>query len=415
MSNSNEMKYITLFNNIPVDNEDDNTKMFKDNFVDMFITDLELKKLSPSRYTYYKNLLEKYSKNPETIYKIYKKYNRFKDIKDVEGKYLSQLSFFGEGSREADQIIRDADKIMYENSNYSPEQWATAIDKLKKKPDSGTVGTAPSQQPPQPPQPQQPQQPLGGYKKRLRGGDGIEGYKESKFRNLLKQDYDFKNITNLNQRIYGDTINTRNKTNTNKMKEFDEYMDKYNDGDINNDDIKYRLAQFENDPENPLKQLEITFDDRLVFIIATFFIRYISLILIQWSIDINVIKSFEEGFLYYAIVYLSILWFIIFFVNIDSAFQVDYMNFDNIMNSIRSLFYYFYMGTNGITRLFIHTFLICILLVIPIILNIKKTNEYDDDKKDNILDFEQRKKLMKTLSLFTIYVWILTSIIATKF
>jgi hypothetical protein len=415
MSNSNEMKYITLFNNIPVDNEDDNTKMFKDNFVDMFITDLELKKLSPSRYTYYKNLLEKYSKNPETIYKIYKKYNRFKDIKDVEGKYLSQLSFFGEGSREADQIIRDADKIMYENSNYSPEQWATAIDKLKKKPDSGTVGTVGTVGTAPSPQPQQPQQPLGGYKKRLRGGDGIEGYKESKFRNLLKQDYDFKNITNLNQRIYGDTINTRNKTNTNKMKEFDEYMDKYNDGDINNDDIKYRLAQFENDPENPLKQLEITFDDRLVFIIATFFIRYISLILIQWSIDINVIKSFEEGFLYYAIVYLSILWFIIFFVNIDSAFQVDYMNFDNIMNSIRSLFYYFYMGTNGITRLFIHTFLICILLVIPIILNIKKTNEYDDDKKDNILDFEQRKKLMKTLSLFTIYVWILTSIIATKF
>jgi len=412
MSNSNEMKYITLFNNIPVDNEDDNTKMFKDNFVDMFINDLDLKKLSPSRYTYYKNLLEKYSKNPETIYKIYKKYNRFKDIKDVEGKYLSQLSFFGEGSREADQIIRDADKIIYENSNYSPEQWATAIDKLKKKPDSGTVGTVGTA--PSPPSPQ-PQQPLGGYKKRLRGGDGIEGYKESKFRNLLKQDYDFKNITNLNQRIYGDTINTRNKTNTNKMKEFDEYMDKYNDGDINNDDIKYRLAQFENDPENPLKQLEITFDDRLVFIIATFFIRYISLILIQWSIDINVIKSFEEGFLYYAIVYLSILWFIIFFVNIDSAFQVDYMNFDNIMNSIRSLFYYFYMGTNGITRLFIHTFLICILLVIPIILNIKKTNEYDDDKKDNILDFEQRKKLMKTLSLFTIYVWILTSIIATKF
>lgn len=412
MSKSNEMKYITLFNNIPADNDDDNAKMFKDNFVDMFITDLELKKLSPSRYTYYKNLLEKYNKNPETIYKIYKKYNRFKDIKDVEGKYLGQLSFFGEGSREADKIIRDADKIIYENSNYSPEQWATAIEKLKK-PDSGQAGQAAQTGQQQATQGTSPTK--GGYKKKLRGGEALDGYKESKFRNLLKQDYDFKNITNLNQRIYGDTINTRNNTNTNKMKEFDEYMDKYNDGDINNDEIKYRLAQFENDPENPLKQLEITFDDRLVFIIATFFIRYISLILIQWSIDINVIKSFEEGFLYYAIVYLSILWFIIFFVNIDSAFQVDYMNFDNIMNSIRSLFYYFYMGTNGITRLFIHTFLICILLVIPIILNIKKTNEYDDDKKDNILDFEQRKKLMKTLSLFTIYVWILTSIIATKF
>jgi hypothetical protein len=424
MSNSKEMKYITLFNNIPFENDDDDNKMFKDNFVDKFITDLELKKLSPSRYTYYKNLLEKYNKNPETIYKIYKKYNRFKDIKDVEGKYLSQLSFFGEGSRPADKIIRDADNIIYENSSYTPEQWKAAIQKIQDEEAAnakaqglapGTAqapGVAPGAGTAQVQRTVRGGNKKGGYKNR--GGD-ITGYKESKFRNLLKDEFDFKNITNLNQKIYGETVNNRSNTNTNKLKEFDEYMDKYNDGDIDNDDIKYRLAQFENDPENPLKQLEITFDDRLVFIIATFFIRYISLILIQWSIDINIIKNFEEGFLYYAIVYLSIMWFIIFFVNIESTFQVDYMNFDNIMNSVRSLFYYFYMGTNGITRLFIHTFLICILLVIPIILNIKKTNEYDDEKKDGIIDFEQRKKLMKTLSLFTIYVWILTSIIATKF
>lgn len=410
MSNSKEMKYITLFNNIPFENDEDDNKMFKDNFIDKFITDLELKKLSPSRYTYYKNLLEKYNKNPETIYKIYKKYNRFKDIKDVEGKYLSQLSFFGEGSRPADKIIRDADNIIYENSSYTPEQWQKAIDEIRKGEVSKAQGLAQAQAPVQ--GLAQGGNKKGSYKNR---GGAITGYKESKFRNLLKDEFDFKNISNLNQKIYGDTINNRNNTNTNKLKEFDEYMDKYNDGDIDNDDIKYRLAQFENDPENPLKQLEITFDDRLVFIIATFFIRYISLILIQWSIDINIIKNFEEGFLYYTIVYLSIMWFIIFFVNIESTFQVDYMNFDNIMNSVRSLFYYFYMGTNGITRLFIHTFLICILLVIPIILNIKKTNEYDDEKKDGIIDFDERKKLMKTLSLFTIYVWILTSIIATKF
>lgn len=402
MSNSNEMNYITLFNNIPFDNDDDNAKMFKESIADMFVNDLDLKKMSPSRYTYYKNLLEKYSKNPETIYKIYKKYNRFKDIKDAEGKYLSQLSFFGEGSNKNDKIIREADKILYENSKFSPDEWNNAIEQLKT-PEA---------------QPQQGARQNGGYKKNSRGakgGAGIDGYKESKFRNLLKNDFDFKNITNLNQKIYGDTINNRYKTNTNKMKEFNDNMDKYNDGDIDNDEIKYRLSQFENDPDNPLKSLELTFDDRLVFIIATFFIRYISLIIIQWSIDINIIRSFEEGFLYYTIVYLSILWFIIFFVNIENSFQVDYMNFDNIMNSIRSLFYYFYMGTNGITRLFIHTFLICILLVIPIILNVKKKNEYDDEKDEGIIDFDQRKKLMKTLSLFTIYVWILTSIIATKF
>jgi len=168
-----------------------------------------------------------------------------------------------------------------------------------------------------------------------------------------------------------------------------------------------------------MKELEITFDDRLVFILTTFFIRYLSVILIQWCIDINFIKNFHEGFLYYAIIYLAILWFIILFVNIDNTIQVDYMNFDNPMNSIRSLFYYLYMGTNGITRLIIHSILIIILIFIPIILNIKskEEEEQDDDDENNvkILNFEERKKLIKTLSLFTIFIWILTSIIATKF
>ena len=68
--------------------------------------------------------------------------------------------------------------------------------------------------------------------------------------------------------------------------------------------------------------------------------------------------------MYYAIIYLSIFWFIVFFVNIDNNIQVDYMNFDNFMNSIRSVLYYYYMGTNGISRLFVHCSLILVLLII---------------------------------------------------
>jgi predicted nucleic acid-binding Zn ribbon protein len=76
------------------------------------------------------------------------------------------------------------------------------------------------------------------------------------------------------------------------------------------------------------------------------------------------------------------------------------------------------MGTNGITALFIHSCLIIVLIIIPIVLNITKKEDVEDgeEKPDhNILNFEERKKLIKTLSLFTIFIWILTSIIAIKF
>jgi len=96
--------------------------------------------------------------------------------------------------------------------------------------------------------------------------------------------------------------------------------------------------------------------------------------------------------------------------------KIDYMNFDNFMNSIRSIFYYFYMGTNGITRLLVHSCIICVLLIVPIILNIKKKSDIEEsENKDNIISYDERKKLSKSLSLFTIFIWVLTSIIATKF
>ena len=41
--------------------------------------------------------------------------------------------------------------------------------------------------------------------------------------------------------------------------------------------------------------------------------------------------------------------------------------------------------------------------------------EINEELSINILNYEERKKLIKSLSLFTIYIWILTSIIATKF
>jgi len=382
-----KIKFANIFNNNTYEpDKDDDEDAYDISPADMLIQDIDLKQNYNSRYRFYTELLKIYNKNPKIIRKVYTKLNAIKDLNGMEKKLLSEL-------------------IYYNN-----------------KLDNTTVG---------------------GASRASRGGSSIlKGYKESKMREVLKKDYDMPNISKLNK-----NINERNqdpsKETGDKITDFNNQIDKYyddrDDGEENlynkkiknesTDDenqalknldknIKKKIIEFENDPENTFNYLELTIEDRLVFIITTFFIRYLSLILIQWSVDINIIKSFEEGFFYYAVIYLAIFWFIVLFVNIDNTTKVDYMNFDNFMNSIRSVFYYFYMGTNGITRLLVHSCIICVLLIVPIILNIKKSTyieEENNDKDKNIISYEERKKLSKSLSLFTIFIWVLTSIIATKF
>ena len=186
------------------------------------------------------------------------------------------------------------------------------------------------------------------------------------------------------------------------------------------DDMSKRLNNFENDINNPIEAFEIKFEDRLVFIITTFFLRYISISIIQRGIDSNMVKNFYEGFIYYGVIYILLFWFIVLFINIDNNYTIDYIDVNNLAIYIRSVFYYFYMGTNGISRLVIHSLLILLIIIIPIILNIKNTkardmlNE-DDEDEVKLLSLEERTKLSKALSLFTLFIWILTSIIASKF
>ena len=185
-------------------------------------------------------------------------------------------------------------------------------------------------------------------------------------------------------------------------------------------DIINEINKFENDINNPIEAFEIRFEDRLVFIITTFFIRYVTISIIQRGIDSNMVKSFYEGFIYYGCIYILLFWFIVFFINVDNNYTIDYLELNNLTLYIRTIFYYFYMGTNGISRLIIHSLLIIIIIIIPIILNTKNrkakdTLNEDDKDKMELLTLEERTKLSKALSLFTLFIWILTSIIATKF
>ena len=411
VKNKDRMKFITLFNKLQYEKPVDDA-MTTESFADYLVDDIDLKKMAPERFNYYKDLIAIFNKKPQTLYNILKKYYRFQDMTNKEKKYLNKLSFY-----EADKATLEVDDLHELKQKIADDKQSGEIIKdFLTKIKTDVRG--------------------GGDKEKYEHTGGDPNYKESAFRNTLKKNYGMTNInylnTNISKPTYADgnspedknTIDAKNNAmekrykNQNKLVEIGKEIDIYNDGEYNTGDIKKKILKFENDPENPLKELDIKFDDRIVFIFSTFFIRYITLVLIKWSIDINIIKTFEEGFYYYAAIYLTIFWFIVLFVNIDNSTQVDYMNFDDFMNSIRSVFYYYYMGTNGITRLFVHTCLIIVLLMIPVILNIRKKNDFeeDDDNEDSeIVHYDERKKLIKSLSLFTIYIWVLTSIIATKF
>ena len=424
-----KIKFANIFNNNTYDpDKDDDEDVYDISPADILIQDIDLKRNYNSRYRFYTELLKIYNKNPKIIKKVYTKLNAIKDLNGMEKKLLSELIYYnnkldnttGGGSRN-DRSSNGGGNRSSGSSSSSGRAGGRSRSAISGRSSSARAGGAR----------ETGENGDGGGGGGAGGGGGggvLEGYKESKLREVLKKDYDMPNISKLNKNINEKNPNS-DKDTGDKITDFNNQIDKYYDEIEDADDdkgkegeldtgIKKKIIEFENDPENTFNYLELTIEDRLVFIITTFFIRYLSLILIQWSVDINIIKSFEEGFFYYAVIYLAIFWFIVLFVNIDNTTKVDYMNFDNFMNSIRSVFYYFYMGTNGITRLLVHSCIICVLLIVPIILNIKKSTYIEEENKDkdkDIISYEERKKLSKSLSLFTIFIWVLTSIIATKF
>jgi len=165
-------------------------------------------------------------------------------------------------------------------------------------------------------------------------------------------------------------------------------------------------------PEN----LKITIIDRVIFIITTFIIRYITLMIIDWGLSTNIINNFYRAFLYYCLIYLLFFVFIVMLVNVIVHYPLMELYSSMKIISIPNLFYYFYIYTNGYMRLLIHVFLILTILFIPYVINIDKINFIkSEEKKTNIsYDYDKKKKILDSISIFSFIIWILTSIIASK-
>jgi hypothetical protein len=106
---------------------------------------------------------------------------------------------------------------------------------------------------------------------------------------------DFEQLLNAKRGIDNDKGFTNNKIEQ-INKHIANYYKKIEKSRKDDNDIIGKINRFENDPNNPIESLTINFEDRLVFIIATFFTRYIAISIIQRGIDINLIKpDFENN------------------------------------------------------------------------------------------------------------------------
>lgn len=81
------------------------------------------------------------------------------------------------------------------------------------------------------------------------------------------------------------------------------------------------------DPELVLK---INFQDKAIFLLLVFIIRTISVVILEFFIENNIIKTLEGSIIFYGFTYLFILFLVVFFVNYDSYKLRILLNYLNI-------------------------------------------------------------------------------------
>lgn len=158
---------------------------------------------------------------------------------------------------------------------------------------------------------------------------------------------------------------------------------------------------FKRDPYYSSKNEQINWTDRAIFIALTYIVRALSLFLMEWSIYSGFVKSFTSAFSLYFGLYVSIFLLAIFLTN----GKKDDMVF-------RMLFFYINTKADngrGLARILAH--IACIFILIPVPFVVK---EYREFEKRETLTFQEKTDIMNGLDKFSLYVWILTSIVALK-
>ena len=142
----------------------------------------------------------------------------------------------------------------------------------------------------------------------------------------------------------------------------------------------------QNNNLDPLKELEITFIDKLIFAFIVLFLRYAGLYITYKFIDNKMVKSIKEAIIYYSLSYVAVLFIFIFIVNID-------------LFRLRIIFNYCNLHINS-TGILSHMIIIIIIgyIIYLLIINL------DNEPIPTYLSKNENIKLKKKLDILTMIV-----------
>ena len=163
------------------------------------------------------------------------------------------------------------------------------------------------------------------------------------------------------------------------------------------------VESFDDDPNYSLKNMEIGAVDRVIFVVGTFFIRAIVLFMIEWGINSHMITTFQQCFKTYVVGYIAIFLVWVLIANAgENAYE------ENVLLS--TLFYYINTNAHKSSKFRIALHIFVQIALLPILFIVKyKSSPIEQDS------FEQRRAIYNAISQFTFFIWLMTSIIASRF
>jgi len=350
----------------------------------LLFDDTYLKSISPERYNFYIKFVSGLS-NPEILQKFFYKTKEARDYKDSLNLKVKQLAFLinklnkNYNTEDKNKIVEDITNTIKNKFKFSDNNISIINDIIEKK--GGNI-----------------EKPRDMFKYKINKGPQPMKNFLDKVNNISPEIGQKPPLTDVSQLLLDPNKEIEPKSNPELIKKLKNVYDNYKNT-LNPDTLKITIA------------------DRIIFIVTTFILRYITLMIINWALNTNIINTFNRAFYIYCFIYLIFFIFITMIVNVIVYYPIMEL-FSNInITTIPNLFYYFYIYTNGSMRLILHICIIILLLFVPYIVNIDKIkiNWFEENNKNISYDYDKKNKINESISFFSFIIWILTSIIALKF
>ena len=397
-----ELKYkFSYLNDLKPDNAKSlvqSNNIVDDNFVH---------KINPTRFAFYQEFIREIQKNPELLKKIIYENKMIKHKKEDEDKMIVNIVNNLEGlyripEKTTNYIAYKKKKMKDENENIVKQ--LEKIISLGETLDSGFEY-------------QENSPTIQNNKKKILEQTFVGGQEGTKL-DTMKQNMEMEK--NKEFETYDDNIQkmeTKFKDGA-VLKKFSKKLSEVNDDEkLSGNDkamkLKDIVSDIENDKFTTINSLNISKDDRLLFIGVTFLIRLVSLGIIDWSLSTNFVTSFTSAFILYIMIYSLFILLILIMVNVQYQVPISelYNSEHSLFTAISGSMYYFYMRPgyffSSITRFIAHLGIMASITTIAILIKDK------DQHKGNLnYNYAEKKRIRKSVHNFTLLMWVFTSSLA---